>query len=49
MAVELEGRLSRGATIVDWQQRSGEPANARIVLDVDPVRFEALVRGALGD
>ena len=48
LAVELEGRLSRGATIVDWHQRSGAPANARIVLDVDAARFEGQVRGALG-
>ena len=48
VAVELEGRLSRGATIVDWQQRSGEPANARIVLEVDAARFERQVRAALG-
>lgn len=48
LAVELEGRLSRGATVVDWQRRSGQPDNARIVLDYDQARFEALVRGALG-
>lgn len=48
LAVELEGRLSRGATLVDWQQRSGQPANARIVMDYDRARFEAQVRAALG-
>ncbi len=48
LAVELEGRLSRGATVVDWQQRSGRPANARIVLDYDQARFEAQIRAALG-
>ena len=48
VSVELEGRHSRGATIVDWQERSGAPANARIVLDVDAARFEGRVRGALG-
>jgi purine nucleosidase len=46
-AVELEGRLSRGATLVDWQQRSGRPANARILMDYDQASFEAQVRAAL--
>lgn len=48
LGVELEGRLSRGATLVDWQGRSGRPANARIVLDYDQARFEAQIRAALG-
>ena len=48
LAVELEGRLSRGATLVDWQQRTGRPANARIVLAYDQASFEAQVRAALG-
>jgi purine nucleosidase len=48
VSVETEGRLSRGATIVDWQQRSGRPANARIHLDVDQAAFEARIRRALG-
>ena len=48
LAVELEGRLSRGATLVDWQQRTGKPANARIVLAYDQASFEAQVRAALG-
>jgi purine nucleosidase len=48
LAVELEGRLSRGATLVDWQQRTGQAANARIVMTYDQALFEAQVRGALG-
>jgi purine nucleosidase len=48
LAVELEGRLSRGATLVDWQQRTGRPANARIVMDYDPARFQARLKAALG-
>lgn len=48
LAVELEGRLSRGATLVDWQQRTGKPANARIVLAYDQAWYEAQVRAALG-
>jgi purine nucleosidase len=48
VAIELDGRLTRGATVVDWAGRLGRPANARIVLEVDQARFAALVRGALG-
>lgn len=48
VVVETEGRLSRGSTVVDWQQRSGLPAQARILLDYDQARFERLVRQALG-
>ena len=36
------------AAVVDWEDRLGKPANARIVLDVDHARFEALVAAALG-
>jgi purine nucleosidase len=48
VAIETEGRLSRGATIVDWAGRGGRAANARIHLDVDQGAFEARIRGALG-
>lgn len=48
VAVELDGRLTRGATVVDWANRLKQPANARIVLDIDQDRFKAMVRRALG-
>jgi purine nucleosidase len=48
VAVELDGRLTRGATVVDWAARLGRPAQANIVLEVDQTRFAALVRRALG-
>jgi purine nucleosidase len=48
VAVETEGRLSRGATIVDWGRRNGQAPNARIHLDVDQVAFEARIRACLG-
>lgn len=48
VAVELDGRLTRGATVVDWTGRLGRPAQADIVLEVDQSRFAALVRRALG-
>ena len=48
VGVELDGRLTRGATVVDWARRLGRPAQARIVLEVDQLRFQAMVRKALG-
>lgn len=48
VAVELDGRLTRGATVVDWNGRLGGKPNARIVLEVDQARFGALIAGALG-
>lgn len=47
IAIELDGRLTRGAMVVDWENRSGHAANTRIVLAVDQARFEALVASAL--
>jgi purine nucleosidase len=47
VAIALDGE-TRGATVVDWDNRSGKAPNARIVLDVDQVRFEALAASALG-
>lgn len=48
LTLETEGRLSRGATVVDWARRSGKPENARMVMDYDQQAFEALIRSALG-
>jgi purine nucleosidase len=48
VAVELDGRLTRGATVVDWAGRLGQPTRANIVLEVDQTRFAAMVRRALG-
>lgn len=48
LAVELGGEFSRGMSVVDWQGRSGRPANARILLRYQQARFEALVQQALG-
>jgi purine nucleosidase len=48
IAIELDGRLTRGATVVDWLNRSGAAPNARIVLDIDQARFESLVASAFG-
>ena len=48
VAVELDGRLTRGATVVDWAGRLGRTAQANIVLEVDHARFAAMVQRALG-
>jgi purine nucleosidase len=48
VAVECGGVHSRGATVVDWDRRSGAPDNARIALHYDQARFEAMIRRALG-
>jgi purine nucleosidase len=45
--IEIDGRLTRGATVVDWENRLGKPANAQVVLDVDHDRFEAFMSSAL--
>ncbi|MFN3965024.1 MAG: nucleoside hydrolase [Silanimonas lenta] len=47
VAVETGGRLARGTTIVDWGNRSGRPARARILEGVDPARFHHWLRLAL--
>lgn len=47
LAVELDGRHTRGATVVDWERRSGRGDNAAIVMRYDQGRFEAMVREAL--
>jgi purine nucleosidase len=48
VAIETEGRLSRGLTVVDWGRRNGQAPNARIHLEVDQAAFEARIRGCLG-
>ncbi|MFD0739197.1 nucleoside hydrolase [Lysobacter koreensis] len=47
VAVELDGRLTRGATVVDWQRQDGRADNAAILLRYDQPRFEALIQAAL--
>ena len=48
LAIELQGSLTRGATVVDWQRRGGRPDNARILQRYDQARFEGMIRAALG-
>ncbi len=47
LAVELDGRVTRGVTVVDWNRQSGAADNARILRRYDQARFEALVQAAL--
>ena len=47
VAVETEGRWTRGATVVDLNERLGRPHNARVALELDAARFWDLVLGAL--
>ena len=47
VAVETEGRWTRGATVVDLHGRLGRPPNARVALELDAPRFWDLVFGAL--
>ncbi|RUL74420.1 nucleoside hydrolase [Dyella choica] len=48
VGVELDGRLTRGATVVDWGGRLGQRAQANLVLELDQAKFAAMVRRALG-
>jgi len=47
VAIELDGTLTRGATIVDWQRRSGQADNANIVRRYEQAKFEAMLEAAL--
>ena len=47
VAIETEGRWTRGATVVDLHGRLGLPPNARVALELDAARFWDLVLGAL--
>ncbi len=47
VGVETGGRISRGETLVDWQDRSGRVPNATVVEEVDHDRFLHLMQMAL--
>jgi purine nucleosidase len=47
VSIELGGQLTRGATVVDWEARSGRPANARILMRYEQARFQRMIRTAL--
>ena len=47
VAVETDGRWTRGATVVDLNDRLKRPHNAQVALELDAPRFWDLVLGAL--
>lgn len=47
VAIELDGRHTRGATIVDWRREGGAPDNCAILVRYDQARFERLMRESL--
>jgi purine nucleosidase/pyrimidine-specific ribonucleoside hydrolase len=47
LAIETEGRWTRGATVVDLRGRYGREPNARIGMDLDVARFWNVVVGAV--
>jgi len=48
VSVELTGTYTRGQTTVDWQDRTGLPANVRVVLEADVSRFVELLGMGMG-
>ncbi|MCW3064836.1 MAG: Ribosylpyrimidine nucleosidase [Solirubrobacterales bacterium] len=48
VAIERDGRFTRGATVVDLHDRLGREPNADVGLELDVERFWDLVIGALG-
>jgi purine nucleosidase/pyrimidine-specific ribonucleoside hydrolase len=48
LAIETQGRWTRGATVVDPYGRLGREPNARVPLDIDVERFWAMLVSAIG-
>jgi purine nucleosidase/pyrimidine-specific ribonucleoside hydrolase len=47
VAIETDGRWTRGATVVDTYGRFGSPPNARVAMELDAARFWDLVMEAI--
>jgi len=47
VAIETEGRWTRGATVVDLHGRLGQAPNARVAMELEVARFWDLVVGAI--
>jgi purine nucleosidase len=47
VAIETEGRWTRGATVVDLHGRFGNPPNARVAMELDVPRFWDLLVDAI--
>ena len=48
VAIETEGRWTRGATVADLHGRLEQPPNAKVAMELDVPRFWDLVVGAIG-
>jgi inosine-uridine nucleoside N-ribohydrolase len=48
VAIETDGRWTRGATVVDLHGRLEQPPNAKVAMELDVTRFWDLVIGAIG-
>ena len=48
VAIETEGRWTRGATVVDLHGRLDQPPNAKVAMELDVTRFWDLVIEAIG-
>ena len=48
VAIETQGRWTRGATVVDPFGRLGHPPNARVALELDVERFWSMLVAAIG-
>lgn len=48
LEVELHGLATRGATVVDWDQRNGRDPNTMIAMRFRQARFEQMMAQALG-
>jgi purine nucleosidase len=44
--IELAGRFTRGQTVVDWYDLTGQAPNANVVLEVDRARYHALLQSS---
>lgn len=47
LAVELDGRHTRGTTVIDWNRQGGAADNAAILMRYDQAQFERLLETAL--
>lgn len=48
VGIELDGHLTRGATVVDWGDRLGQRSQVSVVMELDQDKFAAMVQRALG-
>ena len=46
VTVELSGKYSKGATVIDWYGRHSEKRNCEVVLKLDIEKYEKMMRTA---